>query len=125
MTKEDYVSYEVAKLLKEKGFNIPIHTFYNPRKSTMMVKYDPCLIDRNVGVAVSAPTHQMAIKWLREVHNIYIEITMDIPYNFDKGHVFRYSIYDENIDLLHEEDDFQTYEEAVEAAIRYSLENLI
>ena len=33
MIKEDYVSFETAKLLKEKGFDILVHTFYNPKKS--------------------------------------------------------------------------------------------
>ena len=28
MVTEDYVSFEVAKLLKEKGFNIPVWTRY-------------------------------------------------------------------------------------------------
>lgn len=30
MTREDYCSYEVAKLLKEKGFNEECFALYNP-----------------------------------------------------------------------------------------------
>lgn len=31
MIAEDYVSFEVAKLLKEKGFNEPCRAIYSPK----------------------------------------------------------------------------------------------
>lgn len=126
--QEDYCSYQVSQLLKEKGFNVPIHTFYNPRKSTAIVKYDPCLIDRNAGfgnLTVSAPTHQMVLKWLREVHNIFIEVGVSVDLN--GVHHYTFCILDNICRYLKRGDKvfYRTYEEATEAALKYSLENLI
>lgn len=127
MVTEDYCSYEVSKLLKEKGFNIPTHTFYDPSKSHYIVKFDPCLIDRNAGTCVSAPTHQMALKWLREVHNILIVVephTYD--YVNDKNSSYVISLWQgDNYCELITSKDYPTYEEAVDTAIKYCLTNLI
>ena len=79
----------------------------------------------------AAPTHQMAMMWLREEHNKYCDIGYDIDLNWFfqiielkelKEH-FDYSelkyYYAEN------SINFNTYEEAVEAALKYVLKNLI
>ena len=66
----------------------------------------------------------MAMKWLREVHNKYIEICIDSSYNF-KDIVFRPTIYGKELHCLWESDNYSTYEEAAEAALKYCLTNLI
>ena len=121
MIKETYCSFEVAKLLKEKGLNVPTHAFYNPKKSYTL-KFDPCLIDRNAGIYISAPTHQMAMAWLREIHGIDIVIEISDPSVKDRKYYC--VIWDKNNDsyIL---DLFSSYEECVEAALKYALENLI
>ena len=71
MIKEDYVSFEIAKLLKEKGFDITLCNtcykyngkFCNNRKSMSGVDNMICY---------PAPTIQMAMKWMREKHCIFI-----------------------------------------------------
>lgn len=60
MINEDYCSYELAKLLKEKGFNEPC---------TELNKL--CLRDGEKPVL--KVTHQKAMKWLREKRN-YLSI---------------------------------------------------
>ena len=65
MIKDAYVSFEVAKLLKEKGFAEPLVNYYYTTKG------------KRVGYLMSeeqylCPTHQMACAWLREVHNLFI-----------------------------------------------------
>lgn len=74
MITEDYVSFETAKLLKEKGFN-ELCRYYYSSKGKMYRTYG--LKDRNyTGVnTYSAPTLQMTMKWLREEHNIFIQIS--------------------------------------------------
>lgn len=123
MIKEAYVSFEVAKLLKEKGFDVPTHVFYNPKKDYIL-KFDPCLIDRNAGIYVSAPTHQMVLAWLREVHNIHI----DICSNWDVIH-WIYQVFVITPRTAHnsyvDKILYTSYEQAVEAGIKYALENLI
>lgn len=128
--EEDYVNFETAKHLKEKGFHVPIHTFYNPNKKNYGVKLDPCLIDRNAGVCVSAPTLQMAMKWLRKIHNLHIEVfrtacgylyvISDVPSGTDL-----YGNVDANDGDDKSSGQWTTYEKACESAIKYCLENLI
>lgn len=132
---EDYVSYEIAKLLKEKGFDeicsyewgIPdVDKGYVLQKWTItngQIKNSD-LIDG----AYTAPTQSLALKWLREVHNIHIEI-----YRTACGYLYIVSNIPYGTDLYNPEyggDDensgqWTTYEKAVEAAILYVLKNLI
>lgn len=111
MIAEDYCSFEVAKLLKEKGFN-------NDYPKGDCTRY--------------ACTLQMAMKWLREEKDIFIEVEyinqkacgctiieqrtggLIAKWNWDK---FQYANKNPLVG--------NTYEEAVEAALKYSLENLI
>lgn len=122
MIKEAYVSFEIAKLLKEKGFNWDCITYYvdsepNKVEYSMLFENNTTWEER----CYSAPTYQMAMAWLREVHNLQIQITPIISRHKD----WTFGIYKEfnplTIDLV----CFPTYEEAVEAALKYSLENLI
>ena len=80
MITEDYVSFETAKLLKEKGFDDVCHAFYD--KDGIFINLLQFVGNSNFkGVneekITFAPTLQMAIKWLREVHNITISITFE------------------------------------------------
>ena len=75
MVTEDYVSFETAKLLKEKGFNEECFALYNP--DGMLIQSGIRLNNAQVGIvksSYSAPTQQMAMRWLREVHNIHINL---------------------------------------------------
>lgn len=118
--EDGYVSYEVALLLKEKEFDIPTHTFYNPKKSCFLLKLDPCLINRNAGVQISAPSHQMVMKWLREIHKIDIDIISRLSLNADNDHNYSYVIkhqYDKYHYNTYTDGEYQYFEEAVEEAI--------
>ena len=120
---EDYVSFETAKLLKEKGFDWDCITYYANSKPNN-VQYS-MLFENNTSLGLrccSAPTLQMAIKWLREVHNIDI-----FSWKIGKG-IYSCAIFNSNTGQdLSLDKDFPTekYEETAEAAIKYCLENLI
>ncbi len=131
MITEDYVSFEVAKLLKEKGFFKDVDlrmiqnlSFYdNIGLSHNLNKWYDSLIQDKIDFVV-APTHQMAMKWLREEKRTSIIIEFDVtkrgycPYvhqlDYDMDWVVKWRI---NIPMK--------YEEAVEVALKYTLENLI
>ena len=116
MIAEDYVSFETAKLLKEKGFDEGCPTTYTPNGFFHTHNYKPLFED------IYAPTLQMAIKWLREVHNIDI-----FPWKIGKG-IYSCAIFNSNTGQdLSSDKDFpsEKYEETAEAAIKYCLENLI
>lgn len=70
MSKGDYVSLEVAKLLKEKGFNELCYTAYD--KDGRSFNYKEIRLNWNgeYDWAYSRPTLYHAQKWLRDVHNI-------------------------------------------------------
>lgn len=127
MIKEVYVSYETAKLLKEKGFSSDdCHTAYDEDK--VFFWYGDYSKDRK-GI-VDAPTQAIAMKWLREVHNLVIE-----PYRTACGYLYTISSipygsteYD-NFDAFDGDDEgsgqWTTWEKACEDGIRYCLKNLI
>ena len=145
MIAEDYVSFEIAKLLKEKGFpqeyDIYHSMVYNEEDyedeyevqrmvlETRLIKAGT-LSSYPIGVPEPkcyCPTHQMAMKWLREEKNIFIVIEPHVyDYINEKNKSYSCSLWvgDNYYEYL-ESKDYPSYEEAVEAALKYSLENLI
>ena len=131
MITEDYVSFEVAKLLKEKGFNIQCWMYYSPdtfgpkmfhtqRKgnSQLIPEWEECV----------CPTIQLAMKWLRETQNLFVFPFPQMNANKFWVEIYQLSdnkewenLYCESIDLK----DYPLYEQACEAGIKYCLENLI
>lgn len=122
MIKESYCSFEVAKLLKEKGFHEPCIATYNSTTKNFQVEeiYEDWTIHWKG--YISAPTLQMAMKWLREVHNIDICV---FPYQADYiSYSYKVKIY-KNKEIYLTITDSKTYEDAVEEALKYCLDNLI
>lgn len=117
MITEDYVSYEMAKLLKNKGFDVYVSSFYDDEGELNRKQAD---WNWNIGsYHYSAPTFQMAMKWLREVHNLALNVCYLLG-------MWSYSVYRTDVSSSgFNSEDFDTYEEACEAGIRYCLENLI
>ena len=116
MITEDYVSFETAKLLKEKGFDVYVSSFYDDEGTFSRKEAD---WNWNIGPRYSAPTLQMAMKWLREVHRIFIRIIQShIDYCC-------FEVYWNRGDYYKPMTFCNSYEEACEAAIKYCLENLI
>lgn len=126
MIQEDYVSFETAKLLKEKGFDEECNMAYFNETLVDYTMFGFCL----GGDLLYCPTLQMAMKWLREVHKIHISVEMGFDvdnhqYYFFAPSVCRFSDKSGEYENPFGEKEFDTYEEACEAAIRYCLENLI
>lgn len=127
---EDFVSFETARLIKEKGFNEKVICYYDDGGSLNLnkfVEFQCC--NQGYGSSVfAAPTLQMVCKWLREVHNINIEVF--VIKNYDKKICeYMYTIMDLNFPSSDDGIDccnkHKTYEQACEEAIKYCLENLI
>ena len=146
MITEDYVSFETAKLLKEKGFDeicsaiwrywedgigepyfiasLSYECDYTYCYNSMLKKSES---DGEIDIA--CPTLQMAMKWLREVHNIAICICAYYPVDsYELNHRNNkpyWKIRITNRIYSRDYDSFNTYEEACEAAIKYCLKNLV
>ena len=142
MIKEDRVTFEIAKLLRDKGF--PQDTF--EIDCNVCYKYNGNLcnnaksmsgVDREI--SYMAPTIQMVLKWLKEVHNIYIAINITYSeehklfppeyYVYINNALTGESLIKEVCSLVQDKTltpkGFKHSETACEAAIKYALENLI
>ena len=124
---EDYVSFETAKLLKEKKFDAETDTYYSPEGKFKI--WCPnglkSYLDNN-GTETwwwkcIAPTKSMAMKWLREVHDVYINII----YNDTYVRPYEFRIIKQHSASKSDAYRYITYEECVEKAIEFCLENLI
>lgn len=127
MITEDYVSFETAKLLKEKGFDEATYHDYDEEGKRW---FEEVLVCHNSQSGIACPTLQMAMKWLREVHNLVIE-----PYRNACGYLYTISSipygstkYDNSQAFNGDDEDsgqWTTWEKACEDGIKYCLENLI
>lgn len=91
MNEDRIVSYKIAKLLKEKGFDWNCYAIYDTRNPNGFVyeaseeathcDFDNVNIFNNSSTEydflIAAPTQSLAQKWLREVHNINILVTYE------------------------------------------------
>ena len=122
MITEDYVSFKVAKLLKEKGFGWECCGRYSVRSKEFHL--DCTRRCNNSGLfEYAAPTHQMAMKWLMGKYNI-IFVFKPASFSGDNCTSWTYELWcGDNFEG--KISSFKTYEETVEAALKYCLENLI
>ena len=143
MITEDYVSFETAKLLKEKGFDCECRAYYTNSvvigEELHLSRNEPYDYNNGIYPSYSAPTLQVAMKWLRETHNIYIAVNITYSENPKIFHPDYYvsisntktgeTCIKEMCTLVEDETltpkGFNTPEEAYEASIKYCLENLI
>lgn len=120
MVEEAYVSFETAKLLKEKGFDELCVWKYSKgiraKAGQAIDEYQNSELDDD---EYSAPTQQMAMAWLRK-KKIYIFINISLNTFF-----YFYTIYNERNRVLRTIPNFIQYEDAAESAIQYCLTNLI
>ena len=117
MITEDYISFETAKLLKEKGFDEECIYVYRHDGSEDIWDAD------KEDIACQKPTLQMAMKWLREKYKIFICVVF-----LEEANMYGFTIEDISAKkylATSKNDWYSTYEEACEVGIKYCLENLI
>lgn len=137
MITEDYVSFEVAKLLKEKGFDGDTNCYYIEGSVDKNLCYSPIRQNHNKRITnnefgididitnskISAPTLQMAMKWLREKYSIFFNVNY---FHTDVGNKWAcltiWLLYKNGCELSIEGFDIET---VYEKAIKYCLEFLI
>ena len=140
MIKERYCSYEVARLLKEKGFDEECHHIYVGAvlEGTGVIYGNDVMSNNEIPdvetAVITAPTHQMACDWLM-TKGIYICPKYCCFQEWKKNAIpyFKWEptilsltsslpLYPQPLDIC---EHFDTFEEAVDVAIKYSLENLV
>lgn len=137
MITEDYIrQFETAKLLKEKGFDEEIESLITPTgkiyfldENSVERSHHKTICNSKINTYsndVSCPTLQMAMKWLREMCKCYIHIVPFYPHGtYSEPPKWLVAIDANYVPYPTMKNNFETYEEAAEAAIKYSLENLI
>ena len=151
--KEDFVTYDLAVKLKEKGFKEKCYAYYYPKGSVLIFNknqfrggiVEDCLYSNNslpnecmASDFVDAPTIYQVLKWLRE-KKIFVAINIGycyesygIPFPINpkmepilKG--YYYGIW--ALDNLNDENArskyFEYYEQAAIAGIEFVIDNLI
>jgi hypothetical protein len=122
---EDYCSFEVSELLKEKGFNEDCHALYDVNTEQLDIKNAGDVFNNKQWENyISAPTQSFTLKWLREVHNIFIEINVSIDLN--GTYHYAYSILDKECKYIKRFIGYySSHELCVEEALLYVLKNMI
>ena len=124
MIEEQYVSFETAKLAKEKGFDEEINSFYVTVEGGctylcftsffgwMKDTYNNCELEELNSKCderyLSAPTQSLLARWLREKHKLFIEVTVDFK----------------NADYANNKEEFHSYEKVMEDGLQEALKLL-
>ena len=138
--EDEIVSFETAMLLKEKGFNEPCSYYYEDDELYKLAYYhgdgagfvcnNSPINDRLSceEMQCTAPTQSLAQKWLREIHNITFNAN---PHSNDGKIVYVVTIkvisnnkhvdFNVMIDTSNKAIMFGTYEDAIEAGLKYCL----
>lgn len=148
---EDYVSFEMAKLLKEKGFDgkcykvwetnsygepnlvaaphfVEGETCVDMESVSSAEKYYNDMTENNHIEGFLAPTLQMAMNWLLDTYKLHIVPT---PYPHEDGEfywAYKITFLDSDtlaVMVVKQKAGFDSKENACEGAIKYCLENLI
>lgn len=128
--KKQFVTYKIALKLKELGFNEKCDAIYNP-----MFLIDGCWQTTNTYIknfpkteegVCAAPLWQQAIDWLREKHQIHIQITSASNIREEIGYKYHTraanKLYDSGINFNSKIGLIFSYREARKRAILKALE---
>lgn len=129
MVQEAYVSFEIAKLLKEKGYCQISNNLYNEKGE--FVNYDVGLSNKSYSSdfkeIYEAPTQALVMRWLREVHCILFSFHLCLGEKAANEGLYQIGVYEQTATDTYTWRNWiigDTYEETYDKAIRYSLESL-
>ena len=130
---EYYVSLEVAKLLKEAGFDWECKEYYyNFATTGWSLSFDDNFVNWNSWSEryISDPTLEVTQRWLREIKGIevYAHVFYDSREMLNELDVYVYEVnhITKHVeDYISSYDIYHTYEEAQEAGIKKVLEMIL
>ena len=114
MIHDEICTFEVCKLAKEKGFDVPTAKNYRHEN----------------GATCNAPTQSLLQRWLREEKGITICVDIyDDGWFYDISTFYKQDTGVYEVDIPYKSSNVTpvhgTYELALEDALKYALENLI
>lgn len=132
MILDEICTYEVCKLAKKKGFDWKCLNYYNRDEKLMVVKlliieYTNSQIDEGY---ITAPTQSLLQRWLREEKGVTICVDVfDDGWFFDISTFYKQDTGIYEVDIPYKSSNvspvYDTYELALEDALKYALENLV
>lgn len=126
---DDFTPFELAKKIKEKGFDEPCYGYYHCNGGNDSFELcgngDRDFLNSKNKHRVAAPTIPQVLKWLREDKKIHIEVMFIRPlHNRAKYYITDIDgIWGNFMDVA--DASYETYEQAALAGIEYVLDNLI
>lgn len=133
--EKNYVSLEVAKLLKERGFNEVCDRGYfitDPDIAPLFYGTFQNKGECYVSGHVAAPTLYVAQKWLREKHDCYVQVTHE-AYKTGVNNLVQVLFYEPNDNdcwsnkstgVYGDNAEFDTYEDALNFGILEALKRI-
>ena len=113
--KDKLVSFETAKLAKEKGFKEILNTYLYYNTETGSIQDGTTF---SIDYRLLAPTQSLLQRWMREKHGIEINVE---PCVFDTFHSYIFFVrYGERLGRIISPKtllDYKTYEDALESAL--------
>ena len=113
------VPLEIAKELKEIGFDIPCSFYYDEKLLKISPWHDEEFVvtnwnDKIFRYCVSLPTHEQVFEWFRE-KGFESYIRLESHAHFDEGNYYYFEITKSNLRQLDWQGDFDDYNETREA----------
>ena len=122
------VRFEIAKLLKEKGFDLPCNNYTSQRDGDYFSNEKQVISYKNyneITSTYSRPTIAEVIMWLYEKHGIWVSIILN-EFSEPKDLQWMYSIiFTEDCTYSHSPEAYSLPTEAYSQAIEYTLKNFI
>lgn len=130
---EDFAPFELAKKLKEKGFDEPCYGYYHCNGGNDSFELcgngDRDFLNSKNRYRVAAPTIPQVLKWLRKKKKIYVSI---LPFatgsTIDKVafyYLIEYNSTGETMEGIEQNTYCAELEDAALAGIKYVLDNLV
>ena len=127
---EEIVKYETAKLARKKGFKILVDDAYFMANDNGEITLGLSNYDEPIYGEIKAPTQSLLQKWLREIHNIDVDVVRDSEVHYQDE--IRWIVKASNWNDIRVKDfpiaqlkfpntshhtDFKSYEEALEKGL--------
>jgi hypothetical protein len=127
---EEIVKYETAKLARKKGFKILVDDAYFMANDNGEITLGLSNYDEPIYGEIKAPAQSLLQKWLREIHNIDVDVVRDseVHYqdetrwivkasNWNDIRVKDFPIAQLKFPNTSNHTDFKSYEEALEKGL--------
>ena len=140
----EFVTFEIAKKLKEKGFKEKCFAYYHPGSAELffnhipykggivadcMYSYNELPVESYISDLIDAPTISWALQWLREEKKIYVVVTPYPSISTKDNVVWCYQIKLKNdgacMETMDGLESYMHYRDAALAGIEYVLCYLI